>query len=620
MRRFILIIAAAAALTLSSRAQVIYTTVARTGQTVPQTGGLTAYRFSAAVINNAGQVATDLSYDRSSVKHALTLFPSPGVYNPVAFQGSPAPGADDGATFGSGFSSITLNDPGQVHFKNFIGADLTKDESLFTTPNPLSASALSMYLTAREGYPAPGALPAGTLLTRVAGDNAMITGAILGDGGHVAFISGLSGGGTTTTNPRALFAGSPAGPSLVVRQGDPTPHPGFDYSFDFFSNLTINPVGQVAFRSSLRSNTTTYSNGGIFVATPQTSGAPYAVNELATLRENPPGASTAYTSFSIPSVNAAGDVAFTGDVGSTSAPNNFLLIGRPGSLKTVAHTGDLLPSAGVTPNRIFDPLLSTNGAITFQATLAGADTAHDAALFSGLPGKLRLVAREGDPTPAGPDTFFGDFVSLDTRKFSVNGHGQVAFAATLTGPGVVPATSKALFATDRTGQLMLVARYGQSYDAGDGDGPKTAGTWFAVSSSNANDGLPSAFNDAGQLLYTLTFNSGTPTETSALVRAAIPLPGDATGDGIVDISDFKTLFHNLDKPGAQSQGDFDHNGMVDFADFQLLERWFGHTASDTAIPVSAADTAALDAFAQSIPEPMMLFPLLFAPLLLRRRY
>jgi hypothetical protein len=360
-----------------ARAQVVYTTVARSGQVVPQTDGLTSYRFSGNVINAAGQVATNLSYDRPSIKQALTLFPSPGVYNPIAFQGNPAPGAADGATFGSNFANLTLNAPGQVSFKNFIGSDITKDESVFTTPNPDSDIATSMFLTAREGYPAPG-LPAGVVYTRVAGDNIMIPSPILGDGGQVAFVSGLSGGDTTSTNQRALFAGGPGGPTLVVRQGTPTPHPGFDYSFDFSSNLNINPANQIAFRSSLRAASTTYSNGGIFLATPQVAGGPYKVEELATLRNAPPGGSSGFTSFSIPSLNPAGAVAFTGDTGSTSAPNQYLLVGRPGNLATVAHTGDPLPGgSGAIPIKISDPLLSTSGAVTFEATLSGTDTAHE---------------------------------------------------------------------------------------------------------------------------------------------------------------------------------------------------------------------------------------------------
>jgi hypothetical protein len=608
---------------LTAAAQVIYTTIAHTGEVVPDTHGATSFRFSSSVINNGGQVATDLTYDRATFKHALTLFPTPGQYNPIDFQGNPAPGATDNATFGSIFSNITLNDIGQAQFKNSIGSDFTKDEAVFTTPNPQSDIAISMFLTAREGNPAPG-LPAGTLYTRVGAENAMIPQPILGDGGHVAFVSGLSGGGTTAANQHALFAGSPAGPTLVIRQGDPTPHPGFNNSFDFGSNLNINPAGQVAFRSSLISGGSTFSNGGIFLAT-QKPGAPYVVEKLATLRESPPAGSSAFTSFSAPSLNAAGDVAFMGDTGATTA-NQYLLVGRPGKLLTVAHTGDPIDGNGPTAhapliaNTFSAPILSTNGAVTFEATLAGASATSDTALFSGLPGHLKLIAREGDPTPAGPDTFFANFTPSD-RKFMTNGHGQVVFAAGITGPGVLPITSQGLFATDRAGQLMLIARYGQTYDSGDGAGPKTAGSWNTLYGSNGNDGLPSAFNDFGQLIYNLTFDSGTASETSALVRATIPLPGDATGDGIVNINDFKTLLNNIQRPGGQAQGDFNHDGMVDFSDFQLLEQWFGHSATDAPIPVSSADAAALNSFGQTIPEPsfLMWVPLFLAPLLSRRR-
>jgi hypothetical protein len=624
MRRFIYRFAVAIALALVPRhapAQVIYTTIAHTGEVVPGTNGATSFRFGSSVINNAGQVGTDLLYDRAALKHALTLFPTPGQYNPIAFQGNVAPGATDNATFGPSFANITLNNIGQVHFKNYIGSNFNTDESLFTTPDPRSEIALSMFLTARKGNPAPG-LPAGTLYTRVGAENYMIPQPILGDGGQVAYVSGLAGGGTTTANQHALFAGSPAGPTLVVRQGDPTPHPGFNYAFDFGSNLNINPAGQVAFRSSLISGASTYSNGGIFLATPK-AGAPYAVQELATLREQPPGSSSAFTSFSAPSLNAAGDVAFLGEAKVTTA-DQYLLVGRPGKLLTVAHTGDPINGNGPTANAPYvpyafsAPLLSTNGAVTFQASLTGATAGNDTAIFSGSPDKLKLIAREGDPTPAGPGTFFGDF-SPSNRKLMTNGHGQVVFAASLTGPGVVPATSQALFATDRAGQLMLIARYGQTYDFG--QGPKSGGNWNTLYGSNANDGLPSAFNDAGQLIYNLTFDSGTATETSALVRATIPLPGDATGDGLVDIHDFKSLIQNVNQPGGQAQGDFDHNGMVDFTDFQLLEQWFGRSANDAPVAVSAADAAALDAFAQTIPEPTIVFPLLLvAPLLCRRRH
>ena len=603
-------------LSLNAAADVGYTTIAHTGETVPQTDGLQSFRFSPPVLNNAGQVATDLTYDRATFRHALTIFPTPGVYNPIAFQGNVAPGATDGATFGPSFANTTLNDIGQVTFKNYIGSDFSKDESLFTTPNPESDIAISMFLTARKGNPAPG-LPDGTVYTRVGADNYMIPLPVFGEGGQVAFVSGLSGGGTTTTNAKALFVGSPGGLMPIVRQGDPTAHSGFEYLFDFGSNLNINPSGAVAFRSSLKSGANSYPNGGIFLATPQNGGTSYAVDKLATLRELPPGSSNTFIGFSNPSLNSAGDVAFVGETGA-AAPNAYLLVGRPGKLITVAHTGDIIPGTGVAPNFFVDPLLSTNGAVTFAAGIASTDGARNSAMFSGLPGKIKIVAREGDPTPAGPDTFFGDFAAVVSRAgYMTNGHGQVAFSARLTGPGVTPATSQALFATDRAGQLMLVARYGQTFDTD--TGPRTAGSYFTTYASNGSDGLPSSFNDLGQLVFALIADSGTAPEYSALIRAQIPFPGDANADGVVNTADFKALSKHFNQPGGQGDGDFNHDGMVSFADFQLLENWFGRSASNAPVSVSAADVAALSAFESSVPEPPILLPLLASLLMIRPR-
>jgi hypothetical protein len=87
----------------------------------------------------------------------------------------------------------------------------------------------------------------------------------------------------------------------------------------------------------------------------------------------------------------------------------------------------------------------------------------------------------------------------------------------------------------------------------------------------------------------------------------------------VNTDDFRTLYKNFGKPGGQDHGDFDHNGVVDFADFQIMELWFGRSASDKPFTVSAADQAALNAFAQTAPEPAALLPVLMATLLLRRR-
>jgi hypothetical protein len=183
----------------------------------------------------------------------------------------------------------------------------------------------------------------------------------------------------------------------------------------------------------------------------------------------------------------------------------------------------------------------------------------------------------------------------------------VVFQAALTGPGVTAATSQALFGTDREGRLVLLARYGQAYDFGPGEQPtKQVGSFSAVFGSNSDDGLPAAFNDRGEMVLDFSFAAGTSNESAAIVRAAIPLPGDATHDGAVGMDDFQLVYANFGKAGDQAAGDFDGDGAVTFADYQVLQRWYGKSldapaAAPQPLPAEVAafgDTA-------GVPEPAL---------------
>jgi hypothetical protein len=80
--------------------------------------------------------------------------------------------------------------------------------------------------------------------------------------------------------------------------------------------------------------------------------------------------------------------------------------------------------------------------------------------------------------------------------------------------------------------------------------------------------------------------------------AGLDLPGDTNLDGLVDFSDYQQLERNFDSSQAiWMQGDFNGDGTVDFTDYQILETHFGRTA----------------------PEPGTLGLLLAATALLRRR-
>jgi hypothetical protein len=587
-------------------AQVVYTTIARTGDVVPNTGGLAAYRFGPAVTNDGGYVAADVQYDRTAVKHALTLFPSPSQYDPKAIQGNPAPGVDDAATFSSFyFGPPTLNAIGQLQFRTRLDNAATGNrEAIFTTPSPLSAIGISMFLTAREGEQAAG-LPAGVRYDRGFGNSAFLP-SLLSDGGQVAFPSPLAGSGIS--GDYGIFAGSPGGPALVMRQGDPAPQAGYTISLNNANGVSpnINAAGQIILRTALQSGATTYQDAAVLRLTPPAGGSgAYKVEELASRGQDAPGTvnQTFGGRFSAPSLNPAGYAAFTADLLSVATPPQVVYVGKPGSLTAVARTQDVAPGTAMKFNRLSSPLLAADNTVAFTASLITTYAGNDTGLWIGQPGKLRLVAHEGDPTPAGPGTFFGD-LSPSGPKFAVNSHGQVIFQASLAGPAVTSANSVALFGTDRDGRLVLLARYGQGYDFGPGEGPtKMVGAWSAVFGSNSDDGLPTAFNDRGEVVLNLFFDSGKPEEANAIVRAAIPLPGDATNDGVVGIDDFKRFYSNYGKPGGQAAGDFDGDGAVTFADYQVLQRWYGQSLD---APAAAPQPlpAEVAAFGETgVPEP-----------------
>jgi formylglycine-generating enzyme len=77
--------------------------------------------------------------------------------------------------------------------------------------------------------------------------------------------------------------------------------------------------------------------------------------------------------------------------------------------------------------------------------------------------------------------------------------------------------------------------------------------------------------------------------------ASIALPGDANGDGKVDINDLSILLTNFDKTSMTwSQGDFDGSGTVDLADLSKMLTNFDKTAGTSPAGI------------QAVPEPATL--------------
>ena len=85
--------------------------------------------------------------------------------------------------------------------------------------------------------------------------------------------------------------------------------------------------------------------------------------------------------------------------------------------------------------------------------------------------------------------------------------------------------------------------------------------------------------------------------SGSIVSVSEPLPGDASGDGIVDVSDLGILATNYDAGNSYgwSDGDFTGDGSVDVNDLGILATNYGNSAA---------------AAAQGVPEPGTLAGLL----------
>ena len=119
------------------------------------------------------------------------------------------------------------------------------------------------------------------------------------------------------------------------------------------------------------------------------------------------------------------------------------------------------------------------------------------------------------------------------------------------------------------------------------------------------DSIASFGEDAQGRLYVVDIGG-------EIFRLVPPVPGDANLDRTVNDADFRTLYANFAPfvtGKTWSQGDFNDDHIVNFTDYQILERQFGQTVPFGTLPEGAA-----------VPEPASA-ALLFASaaLLLNRR-
>jgi subtilisin-like proprotein convertase family protein len=175
---------------------------------------------------------------------------------------------------------------------------------------------------------------------------------------------------------------------------------------------------------------------------------------------------------------------------------------------------------------------------------------------------------------------------------------------------------------DTTGQLLAAAAQKVEYNAGTRtavwtfmippganlpDGNYTARLKAELVSASANGGMLDGNNDGAG--------------GDDFVTHFFQLTGDANRDRAVDTGDFKIVFKNLNRietgdgpttPATWADGDFNHDGRVDFQDFQTFELAFGHKLPAPAAGASAAAPAPIPskpAAAPAKPSPVKPIPI-----------
>ena len=387
------------------------------------------------------------------------------IYQTVALGGQAAPGAGAGVTYQNSaanafndFFAPSLNSTGHVAYRAVLagtGVTTANDNALFAGP------AGFVNLLAREGDAAPGT-------TVLFGNLGLFPGApVLNDSGLATFETLLVGGGVTTANDEAIYAGIPGGPlTLVAREASQAAGlpAGVNYGTLTGGNgqVFLNDAGHLVFSTILSgTGVTTTNNEAIFA------GPPGALAPVIRKGDQVPGlpAGVNYGSLFFPALNDAGHVTFKGRLagaGVTTSNDDVIIAGPPASPTVVAREGSQAAGFPAGTNYVVlsssptFPSLSDSGHVAFVSATTAPTGGF--AVFAGMPDSVALVANEGDQVPGLPaGVTYGNL--LTARSLGINDAGRVAFAAILSGTGVTAANDEALF-TGLPGSTPLVAREG----------------------------------------------------------------------------------------------------------------------------------------------------------------
>ncbi len=470
-------------------------------------GGLRfAPSFARPVVADAGPVAflAEVGPANSAAERVQSVWLALGdsALVELARAGALAPGTEPDTRFSS-LGAPAIDGNGRATFV----ADVQGPQVDFNTGTGVwsASSAEDVANVVRAGDPAPG-VPPGARFLRFGGFGPSSDAPAVGAEGRRAFLAELSSVQEPVSPATGIWSAAAPGIAKVVASGDVARGLALTTFADFAvqdpRSVTIDRAGRLAFRARLSIGEESLWRHD-----------PVGGLELIAAGGQPAPGFTAGTTFgggfqtfSNPSINAAGSVAFRASV---QSPN--------------------LPRGGV-------------------------------GIWIGSPGRAaRNLARGGDAAPGGPvGIVFGD-QEFDFGAPAANGLGQVAFIASLYSRQSGFSLGESLFAFDPAAGLLLIVGRDNIIEVAPGDLRIVSSLNF-VPGSASEDGRGAGLNDRGELAFFAAFTDGSSGVFVARV-GALPCPGDCDADGAVRIDELVTgVALAIADQGTAACSAFDRNG------------------------------------------------------------
>lgn len=335
--------------------------------------------------------------------------------------------------------------------------------------------------------------------------------------GEAAYRTGV--GASTATNSYYLLTGD--GLQLIAQGQGLSPGNG---TYGQLTNLRMGNDGQVTFQASLQG--TPAEALGLFRVETVMVGRPGAVAPLVTERDPLDIGGTVGYLDNIEDgigVNGVGDVVFSGTVTSTpGAAGNLgsaLWVANADGIELVAR--EQMPvwnlPGYMLNGRMSDPFINDDGLVVFNGFVSnGLDV--DSALLAGRDGVWRALARDGDTVPGTAGAYVFTSVS---PTVGLNAAGQIVFVTSIKRPGD-SSSIQWPFVADESGHVRPVLLPGEQIDVdlGAGIDLRTVSGAYIRLGQSGSDGYSDGLNDRGDLAVHLTFEDG----STGIFITTIPEP------------------------------------------------------------------------------------------------